>query len=78
MEQFADGHDVFEYIKQQLDEYDEDTIIEIYKRVLGDGLTDTLRYQIMEDYVGYKHDELDKIKTEEQADKFINKYLFGE
>lgn len=78
MEQFADGHDVFEYIKQQLDEYDEDTIIEIYKRVLGDGLTDTLRYQIMEDYVGYKHDALDKIKTEAQADKFINKYLFGE
>lgn len=76
--EFTDGNDVFEYIKEYLDEVDITQLTDIYERIFREGLAQTLRYQILENYVSYLYDTLEKIKTTQDADLFIKQYILGE
>lgn len=76
--EFTDSNDVFEYIKEYLDEVDITQLTDIYERIFREGLAQTLRYQILENYVSYMDDTLEKIKTTQDADVFIKRYILGE
>lgn len=76
--EFTNGHDVFDYVKEYLDGLDITQLKAIYERVFLEGLAETLRYQILENYVSYMYDTIDKIKTTQDADVFIKQYILGE